>query len=119
LYRVDGWSGGSFRCADLLVEAAHTIDVWPLGRETGTIADGVPVALRALPALERYICIGRPTTFGARSVSDVQGAVRSRHLDYVRSERIVSLDEFLRLEPTALDEEAAATTSSSIIVPGA
>jgi hypothetical protein len=36
----------------------------------------------------------------------------------VRRERIVGLEEFLRLESTAFDEEAATGSRSTIIVPG-
>jgi len=119
LYRIDGWSAGFYRCTDLSIEEPTPIDVWPLGREAGAVADGSAAALRALPALEKHVCIGRPATFGARSAVDVQAAVRGRHLDYVRSQRIVSMDDFLRAAPTALDEEAASAPSSGIIMPGA
>ena len=64
------------------------------------------------------MCVGRPTTFGARTVEDVAQGVRARHIEYVRVKRIVGMDDFLRLAPTALDEEAA-PAPASIIVPGA
>jgi len=84
------------------------------------IADGAPVALRALPALDAFVCLGRPTVFGDRDVERIAGAIRQRHLDFVRSQRIVGMDDFLRLAPTALDEEAASSTrDSGIILPGA
>jgi hypothetical protein len=120
LYRVDGWSAGFLRCRDLLTEEAAEVRVWPLGRAAGLISDGAPVALRALPAADAAVCIGRPTQFGARQAEEVAQAVRSRHLAFVRSQRIIGIDEFLRVVPVVLDEEAAAgSRASSIIVPGA
>jgi hypothetical protein len=119
LYRVDGWSAGFIICTDVLAEQAQQIRVWPLGRDAGLIADGAPVALRALSAADAFMSVGRPTTFGSRPVEDVAQAVRQRHVDYVRSKRIVGLDEFLRLAPTSLDEEAAPLPATGIIVPGA
>jgi SEC-C motif len=118
LYRADGWSAGFLLCADAFAEQPPPIKVWPLGRDAGLIPDGAPVALRALAAAGEFICVGRPTTFGDRSLSDVAEAVRGRQIDYVRSQRIVGLDEFLRVVPTALDEEAA-PTPAGIIVPNA
>ncbi|MBV8282646.1 MAG: hypothetical protein JO347_11385, partial [Candidatus Eremiobacteraeota bacterium] len=108
-----------YHCTDLLADEPAQIEVWPLGREAGVVPDAAAAALRALPALEKHICIGKPATFGARGAADVQAAVRGRHLDYVRSQRIVGIDDFLRAAPTALDEEAASAPSSGIIMPGA
>jgi len=119
LYRLEGWSAGFLHVVDLLGETPAPIAVWPLGRGAGLIADGAPLALRALPALEAFVSLGRPTTFGARDVEQVSSAVRERHLDFVRSQRIVGMDDFLRLSPTALDEEASSARESGIIVPGA
>ena len=128
LYRVDGWSAGFLLCTDALAEDLRPISVWPVGRSAGVVSDGAPVALRALSieAAEefkagQYVCVGRPTQFGARSVDDVIAGIKRRHLDFVRTQRIVSIDDFLRLAPTALDEEAAAAAvpASGIIVPGA
>ncbi|HME81932.1 MAG TPA: SEC-C domain-containing protein [Candidatus Eremiobacteraceae bacterium] len=120
LYRVDGWSAGFLQVSDVLSEAPQQLSVWPLGRGAGLIADGAPVALRALPALDAFVCLGRPTVFGDRDVERIAGAIRQRHLDFVRSQRIVGMDDFLRLAPTALDEEAASSTrDSGIILPGA
>jgi hypothetical protein len=119
LYRVDGWSAGFLMCTDTLAEQPQQIKVWPLGHGAGLIADGAPVALRALSAADAFVSVGRPTTFGSRSVEDVGQAVRARHVDFVRSKRIVGLDEFLRVAPTALDEEAAPLPAAGIIVPGA
>lgn len=119
LYRVDGWSAGFLACTDVFSEQSEQTKVWPLGRGAGLIADGVPVALRALEAAGAFMSVGRPTAFGARSVEDVAQAVRARHVDFVRSRRIVGLDEFLRVVPTVLDEEAMPAPSAGIIVPGA
>ena len=125
LYRVDGWSAGFLRCGDLLTEEQRSISVWPLGRNAGLVSENSPVALRALslervPELGHFISLGRPTQFGGRSAEQALAAIRQRHLDFVRSQRIVSIDEFLRLAPTALDEEAAPVgASSGIILPGA
>ena len=124
LYRTDNWSAGFLGCSDALAQT-RAISVWPLGRNAGLVTDGSPVALRALtleriPELGHAICLGRPTQFGGRSAEQVVAAVRQRHLNFVRSQRIVSIDEFLRLAPTALDEEAAVVASGSgIILPGA
>ena len=125
LYRVDGWSAGFLQCSDLLAEERRSISVWPLGRNAGIVTEGSPVALRALslesvPELGHFICLGRPTQLRGRSAEQAVVAIRQKHLDFVRSQRIVGIDEFLRLAPTALDEEAAAAaTGSGIIVPGA
>jgi len=120
LYRVDRWSAGFLHCTDVLAEEPQPLAVWPLGSGSGLIADGAPVALRGLPAFDASICVGRPTRFSDRSTEQVAEAIRARHLDYVRSRRIVGIDEFLRLAPTVLDEEAARDRSrSGIIVPGA
>lgn len=119
LYRVDGWEAGFLRCSDALPEQANAISVWALGQGAGLVADGAPVALRALPALDSFVAIGKPTTFHDRSLEDVRDAIKARHLNYVRSTRIVSFDDYLRLAPTALDEEAACGgVRQSIIVPG-
>ncbi|HXM17797.1 MAG TPA: SEC-C metal-binding domain-containing protein [Candidatus Tumulicola sp.] len=121
LYRVEGWSAGFVQCVELLTDEPKKIEVWPLGEPGEPIADGAPVALRALAAAGRHVCIGRPMRFGERTVEDVAQAVRARQLDYVRRVRIVSLDDFYRLEPKALDEEAAvlARHASGIVLPGA
>jgi hypothetical protein len=119
LYRVDGWAAGFLTCTDAFSEQPRQITVWPLGRGAGLIAEGAPVALRALAAAGAFMCVGRPTAFGSRSVEDVAQAMRARHVDFVRSKRIVGLDEFLRVAPTALDEEATPALSAGIIVPGA
>ena len=44
LYRADGWAAGFLACTDVLAEQPQTINVWPLGRDAGLIADGAPVA---------------------------------------------------------------------------
>ena len=119
LFRVDGWSAGFVTSTDALAEQPYQIDVWPLGRGAGLIADGAPIAMRPLAAAGAFVCVGRPTTFGTRTIDDVAQAMRARHVDYVRTQRIVGLDEFLRLAPTALDEEAMPALGTGIIVPGA
>jgi hypothetical protein len=128
LYRVESWSAGFLQCTDLLGDASGSISVWPLGRNAGLVAEGSPVALRALATNSdpdahdvRFVCLGRPTQFGQRSAEQVAAAIRQRHLDFVRSKRIVGIDEFLRIAPTVLDEEAAAAgaPTSGIILPGA
>jgi hypothetical protein len=120
LYRLESWYAGFLRVVDVLGETPAPISVWPLGRGAGLIADGAPLALRALPALDAFVCLGRPVVFGPRDAEQVASAIRQRHLDFVRSQRIVGMDDFLRLMPTALDEEAAPLArESGIIVPGA
>jgi SEC-C motif len=120
LYRVDGWSAGLIHCTEALTDEPRSIEVWPLGEPAEPIPDRAAVAIRALPAAGKHVCIGRPLGFGDRSADEVERAVKARHLDYVRRKRIVSLDEFYRLEPKALDEEAAqASRASGIVLPGA
>jgi hypothetical protein len=120
LYRVAGWSAGFVQCVELLTDADRRVEVWPLGEPGEAIEDGAPVAVRALPGAGKYMCIGRPARFGTRSAQEVATAVKARHLDFVRRQRIVGLDEFFALEPKALDEEAAQIgRASSIVLPGA
>ncbi len=120
LYRVDGWSAGLIQCTEALTDEPRRIEVWPLGEPAEPIPDRAAVAIRALPAAGKHVCIGRPLGFGDRPADEVERAVKARHLDYVRRKRIVSLDEFYRLEPKALDEEAAqASRASGIVLPGA
>lgn len=120
LYRAQSWSAGFIACADLLSETEQTISVWPLGRGAGLIADGAPIALRALAGAGAYVCVGRPTSFGTRSAERIVEALRARHLEFVRTQRIVGIDEYLRIAPKALDEIAATGEQpSAIILPGA
>ncbi|MDQ6767170.1 MAG: SEC-C domain-containing protein [Candidatus Eremiobacteraeota bacterium] len=118
LYALEQWSGGFARCRTVLPEGGAIIDVMPLENTELPIEPGAPIALRALPVGHAFIYPGRPVTFGKRSVADVAAAVVARHHAYVRRERIVSLDQFLCLEATAFDEEAASSSPSTIIVPG-
>src|SRR5579863_1976560 len=118
VYRVSGSWLGFTDCVDLLEEAAPVTPVYDIEEEWRP-APGMVVALRALPVAAGFFCAGTPVGFGARSPEDVVEHVRARHLDFVRSERIVSIDEYLRLRPTAIDEEAARRSgASSIILPG-
>jgi hypothetical protein len=81
---------------------------------------GDAFALRALPIAGGHFCAGRPQQFSGRAAGDVTEAIRARHLRFVRTQRIVGIDEFLRIAPKALDEEAAqAGGASSIILPPA
>jgi hypothetical protein len=117
LFVLEQWSGGFARCRPELPESGPTIEVMPL--ETGAaMADGSPVALRALPVGSRFVYASWPITFGERSVDDVRQALIARHHTFVRSERIVNLSEFFALRATAFDEEAAAVRGSQIILPG-
>jgi hypothetical protein len=118
LYVLDQWSGGFARCRCVLPQAAQTIEVMPLERAEAKIADESPIALRALPLGNLFVYASWPTTFGDRSVEDVRESVVARHHAYVRRERIVSIEEFLGHSGTVFDEEAAAVSTSKIILPG-
>lgn len=118
LYRVEQWSGGLVRCKDALIDDPPQIEVMSLQGQQ-PLPEGAAIALRALTVGPAFVCLGEPLRFPDRSVASVAEAVKARHLDFVRSRRIVSLEEFLRLEPTTLDKEAAALRSSTtIILPG-
>lgn len=118
LYVVESWSGGFVRCNDALAEDGAVIDVLPL-RGRGPIGEGSPIALRALASSGgAFFCTTSPLQFGDRSSTDVIEAIRARHLDFVRRRKIVGIEDFLRVAPTALDEEAAIGASMGrIIVP--
>ena len=115
IYAVKDWSGGFVRCRDVLADPPVTIEVMQLqGRRP--LPEGQVVALRALPLGDRYFCVGEPLQFGARSADEVASAIRARHLDYVRRRRIMGIDEFLRVEPKVVDEEAFAGSRASGII---
>ena len=119
LYRAVQWSGGFTTCADLLDEAAQPIEVFDI-EGSWKPATGDAFALRALPVEHANICAGTPIGFGSRPADDVADAMRRRHLDFVRTQRIAGINEFLRRAPTALDEEAANPAgTSTIVLPGA
>jgi hypothetical protein len=117
LYVVERWSGGFVHCADALTPERGGIEVLPL-RGGGPLSEGKPIALRALACAGGYFSTGSPTQFGDRSAAEVAAAIKGRHLDYVRRQRIIGIDEFLKVQPTALDEEAALGAPASIIIPG-
>lgn len=118
LYTLEQWSAGFARCRAVVPHDGALAEVMPLERAKTTIEDESPVALRPLPIGPGFIYPSWPTTFGTRSVSDVMAAITARHHAFVRRERIASMEEFLRLEGTTFDEEAAGGSSSQIIVPG-
>jgi hypothetical protein len=118
LYVLEHWSGGFARCRAALPDDGRTIEVMPLEANSTPVAIGAPLALRALPVAPAFMYPAWPVTFGDRPTADVAAAIVARHHAYVRRERIVSLEEFLRLEGTAFDEEAAIGNRSAIIVPG-
>jgi hypothetical protein len=119
VYRAVGSWLGFADCADVLDASVPVKSVYDIDEQWRPIP-GAVVALRALPVAGGFFCAGAPASFGTRSSEDVAEHLRARHLDFVRSERIASIDDFLRLAPTAIDEEAARRLGgSSIIVPGA
>jgi|GEM_PF-1598237 len=119
LYVLSSWSAGFAACRPATDEGAAVVDVMPLEREGPLIAPGRPVALRALPVGHAFVYPSWPITFGSRSAADVLGSVQARHHTFARRERIVSFEDFLKLEPTAFDEEAAVDMSAPrIIIPG-
>ena len=117
LVRSAGWSGGYITCVDLLDDGAPPIDVFDI-EDKWRPAEDEAFALRPLPVGDLYFCTGSPQGFGGRRYADVVDAVRRRHLDFVRTQRIASIGEFLRLDPKALDEESVVRSSSSILLPG-
>ena len=118
LYTLEHWSGGFARCRAALPDDGRTIDIMPLETSDMLPVAGLPLALRALPVAQAFMYPAWPVTFDQRTTADVSAAIVARHHAYVRSERIVGLDEFLRLESTAFDQEAATGSRSTIIVPG-
>jgi len=119
VYRTQSWSGGFTECVDILADDAAPILVYDI-EEAWKPSAGEVVALRPLPVAHAYLCTGAPVEFPKRDAVEVAEQVRRRHLDFVRNERIVGFDDFLRLAPTALDEESARSLAASgIIVPGA
>lgn len=118
LYVLEQWSAGFARCRAGLPDDGGIIDVMPLERADTTIEDESPVALRALPIGPGFVYASWPVTFGARSIADVRSGIIARHHTFVRRERIVSMEEFLRVDGTAFDEEAAGGLPSQIILPG-
>ncbi len=118
LYRTGVWSGGFVTCYDVLSSDAPAIDVFDVEGAWRPSRDEA-VALRPLRVGGAALCTGSPIAFSGRSVEDVGESVRRRHLDFVRTNRIVGIDDFLRLSPKALDEEALARPgSSTIVLPG-
>ena len=118
LYMLEGWSGGFACCSASLPDDGARIEVAPLERSDSTIKPGSPIALRALPVGPAFLFPSWPISFGNRTAADVAASIVARHHAYVRTQRIVALDDFLRLESTVFDEEAAAALASPIIVPG-
>lgn len=119
LVQTSEWSGGITTCVDLLDENAPTFDVFDVQAEWKP-AEGSLAAIRALAAGRFFICTGHPLEIAGRSAVEVADEMRRRHLDYVRTQRIVSMADFLKASPKALDEEAARLpATSTIILPGA
>jgi len=118
LYVLEQWSAGFARCRPIMPDDGGSKDVLPLERADVTIEDESPLALRALPMGPGFVYPSWPVTFGGRNVADVTAGIVARHHSFVRRERIVSMEEFLRVDGTAFDEEAAGGLPSQIIVPG-
>lgn len=119
LVQTGEWSGGFTTCADLLEEHAPSFDVFDIQAEWKP-AEGSPAAIRPLAVGEFFICTAHPLEFSGRSASEVADAIRRRHLEYVRTQRIVSIADFLKASPKTLDEEAARPpATSTIVLPGA
>lgn len=118
LVEAGRWSAGFTTCVDLLDENAARFDVFDI-EGSWRPGDGRPFAVRPLAVGEHCICTGTPVGFGGRASAEVADAMRRRHLDFVRMQRIAPLGEFLRTNPTALDEESVTRPSSStIVLPG-
>jgi hypothetical protein len=118
LYVLEGWSAGMACCRQILPEAEQTIEVMPLERPEARIAAQSPVALRPLFIGGLAVYGSWPITFPGRSVEDVRASMITRHHAFVRSQRIVGLEEFLAIDGTVFDEEAAASSASKILIPG-
>ena len=119
LMRTGEWSGGFTTCADLLDGSGASFDVFDV-QAGWRPAPGEPAALRPLAVGGLFICAGTPLGFNGRSASEVAESMRRRHLDFVRTQRIASIGDFLKASPKALDEEAARPpATSTIVLPGA
>jgi SEC-C motif-containing protein len=119
LVRSRDWSGGFTTCIDLLDEEAAPISVFDI-EDKWRPSEDEPFALRPLRIGDLYFCASTPMGFGGRACADVADAMRRRHLDYVRTQRIAGIREFLAHNPKALDEEIVARPlSSTIVIPGA
>ncbi|HYK54418.1 MAG TPA: SEC-C domain-containing protein [Candidatus Eremiobacteraceae bacterium] len=119
LVQTGEWSGGFTACVDLLDENAPAFDVFDVQAEWKP-AERSAAAVRPLKVGRFFICTGHPLDFAGRSAADVADAMRRRHLDYVRTQRIAGISDFLKADPKALDEEAARPpATSTIVLPGA
>jgi hypothetical protein len=119
LYRATEWSGGFTTCVDLLAETDAAIEVFDV-EGAWRPSPSEPVALRALKSAEYFLCTGKPIGYDGRSAEEVAEAIRRRHLEFVRTQRIAGMSDFLRLAPKALDEESVPRSiSSGIVLPGA
>jgi SEC-C motif len=117
LFKAIDWSGGFTECADLLAESAAPIRVFDIasGRKP---ENGEAIAVRPLRLRDWFVCLGPPIAYPGRDALEVAESIKRRHLDYVRSQRIVGIDDFLRSSPKALDEEAARPAGAgSILLP--
>lgn len=120
LYRTGQWSGGFVTCVDVTAgDEASPIEIFDVEGTWRPMPDE-PFAIRPLVVGPLHVCAGRPIGYGGRKYADVAEALRRRHLDFVRTQRIASINDFLRLSPKALDEESMPHASSStIVLPGA
>ena len=117
LFKTIDWSGGFTVCVDLLEESATPMRVFDIASERKPKL-GEAIAMRPLGLRGWHISVGPPIAYPGRDALEVAESIKRRHLDYVRSQRIVGIDDFLRTSPKALDEEAARPAgASSILLP--
>ncbi len=116
LWTLAGREGRVLTCGSLVPATGETLDVICL-REVPPVEAGAPLALRALQTGARALCLAPPVTFGGRDADDVAAAIVRRHHDFVRTRRILGVEEFVRRCGWVFDEEACATARQRIILP--
>jgi hypothetical protein len=116
LWTLAAREGQVLTCRSLLPVNGETRDVICL-RKVPPVDTGAPLALRALQTGASAVCAAPPVVFDGRHAEDVAAAIVRRHHDFVRTQRILGLEEFMRRCGWIFDEEAYAARHRHIIVP--